>query len=363
MLFVWFASLTLALALGAPTQAREVAHHNGANIQRPLFSADASLLSYEAHIVDQRVIELYVGDAEGKQFERVRPQSQVALAGLAAGFTTTSRSAVTHELSFSPPQYKQYVYSASQSTADYNLYLSGVIGPIGSAPGTDGGPSWSPNGKWIVFSSARTGQGDLYLLDVAGIEAPPRQLTFAPQSAELYPAWSPDSLKLVYVGRGTVGDNLWLLPTTGGKPLQLTHWSGSQLHPTFSPDGQWVAFYADRNHDKLFDLYVVPARTQSTPTLVARDVVPSSSGPTWSPDSQHLVFVCNDDKRFDPLCVVSPSSPLGVRTLDVGTVGHTDLALAQTPFGMLRLAVVAQGIRGDSERTFKRLFVVDLAQL
>ena len=58
-----------------------------------------------------------------------------------------------------------------------------------SDPGSDLSPAWSPDGAWIVFSSDRGGNFDLWLVPAAG--GPPIQLTDDP-APEVEPAWSPD---------------------------------------------------------------------------------------------------------------------------------------------------------------------------
>ena len=88
----------------------------------------------------------------------------------------------------------QYVVSASNALGDYDLYFKNSP-YAGNHPSADGGCSWSPNGRYIVFTSARSGGGDLYLIDTEQVDASPKSITNTPLAAEVYPTWSGDSKK------------------------------------------------------------------------------------------------------------------------------------------------------------------------
>lgn len=350
-------SLVLSASAG-PTI--EVAARDGANLQRPSWSPDGRQLAYEANFYDRKEIELFVGDPHAKSFKRVQPVVRGA-SSIAAGFGKAGGSGgsrVAHEIAWSPSSIGRYVYTASSDSNVYDLYMmSGTA--IAPSPATDGGAAWSPDGKHLVFSSARTGQGDLYHLQTSDLTAPPRRLTRTEDAAELFATWSPDSQRIAFVGKGQTGDNIFLLPSLTGAPVQLTTWSGTQTSPSFSPDGQKIAFYANRDVRDRFDLFIVEARQGSAPVRVATDVV-LNRAPRWTPDGQHLIFVCNDDDRYDPICRAPAREKATVERLDLGTVGHGDLDLAQAPDGKLWLAFTAQGRTKDTERSFKRLFIAPL---
>lgn len=355
--------LLALLSLTATAAPAEVASREGANIQRPTWSPDGRQLAYEANFHDIKQIELYVGDPSTGVFGRVQPVVRGA-SSIASGFGTsgagTSRggSRVAHELTWAPPSVGRYLYTASNDANVYDLYIMNG-GAIAASPAADGTPAWSPDGKHIAFTSARTGQGDLYLLSVSALTAPPKRLTRTEDAAELYATWSPDSTSLTFVGKGKNGDNLFLLPSLTGAPVQLTTWSGTQTAPTYAADGRLIAFYANRDVRDRFDLYVVAPQQGATPRRLATDVV-VNTGARFTPDGRYLIFVCNDDANYDPVCVVPVDGTAKPRALDLGTVGHGDLDLAPASGGQLQLAFVAQGRSIDQERSFKRLFVAKL---
>jgi Tol biopolymer transport system component len=346
----------LAATLGAPS-VPATPDYDG-HCQAPRWSPDGSKLAFEVNDHRKKTIELLVvRPGEGAAPRRISPPS----AGVAApGFADASGESVVHELSWSPVQ-GRFVYSATGAAHDYDLYLdSGGI--LAAAPGADGSPAWSPGGLDIVFSSARTGQGDLYVLDLGHPGTPPLRLTGDPSASELYPAWSPDGRMVVYVGHSPTGDHLFLVDDIAfPAPRAITAWPGSQTRPRFSPDGKLIAFYSNHEDPRRFDLYVM--RLEGTPTRVATGVLPNDGGPRFTPDGRHLVFVRRDDAKFNPIVIAPLSDPTATIELHTGTVGNGDLDLVRRADGSTWLAVAAQGGTGDMERDFRRIWIAKLPGL
>ncbi|MCO4743417.1 MAG: PD40 domain-containing protein [Proteobacteria bacterium] len=297
-------------------------------------------------------MELWVGDPVSKQFTPVTPRA-ASSTSLSAGFATQAPTAATHELAWAPDG-SRYVFASTGSTRDYDLYLEGGTA-ISAAPGADGGASFSPDGTSLLFTSARSGEGDLYLLSVADLTAPARRLSKTTVTSEVYATWHPQGMGLAWVAHGETGDHVFWSPALGDEPLQVTDARGSQTRPQFSPTGRWIAYYQSRE-DSGFDLMAV--EPGSKPFRIAEKVVPDSSGPSWTP-ADELVFVQDIDEAFDPIAVAPVTAPETARMLDLPTVGHGDLDLGIRD-GRVQLAYVAQGREGDARREFKKLYVVAL---
>ncbi len=331
------------------------------NCQSPRWSPDGARLAFEVNYHDRKAIETYVMVPGQGQPNQVRPIARGASA-ITAGFATAKDDMVVHELAWAPAKVGRFVYAASGADRDYNLYIDQGGTPIVATPGADGGPAWSPDGRWIAFTSARSGQGDIYLLDINHIDQPPQQITTAPTSAELYVTWSPDSQRLAYVGHSDDGDNLYLiLDLANPNPTLLTSWGATQTRPSFSPDGSKLAFYSNHQDSNRFDLYAMAPG--GSPKLVAQRVVLDSAGPSWTPDGRHLIYVQDDESRYDPVQVAPVEHPERARSVATQTVGNGDLDVSTGTDGRVYLAVTAQGLEGDAKRDFKRVYVMELTDL
>ena len=118
-------------------------------------------------------------------------------------------------------------------------------------PGLDYEATFSPDGRWVVFTSERRGQPDLYVLDLAA-GGPPR-LLIDNAALEDQAAISPDGKTIAFVGTQSGNADIYVMPfdplTTQGfdAAVNLTRHGGGDFRPAFSPDGKRIAFSTDRD--------------------------------------------------------------------------------------------------------------------
>src|SRR5688572_12353701 len=83
--------------------------------------------------------------------------------------------------------------------------------------------------------------------------------------------------------------DLWLVPTGGGEPRRLTTHDASDSSPSWSPDGQWIAFESKRDGDDETQIYVIPFGGGEARRVTK---VPTGAGSAkWFPDSKSLAFI------------------------------------------------------------------------
>ncbi len=123
------------------------------------------------------------------------------------------------------------------------------------------------------------------------------------------PSWSPDGSKIVFVSnqtededRNSNSDIFTIEAHLGGQIKQLTHWTGSDESPEWSPDGKQIA-YLQSNSDKPFIMYdqqnilcVMDGNGDHHKSLTL-NLDRSVKQPTWSDDGKNIGFLVVDDRR------------------------------------------------------------------
>ena len=169
-------------------------------------------------------------------------------------------------------------------------------------------PSLSPDRSKIAFASNRTGEWDIYVLDLKTGET--QQMTQS-TAYDGNPGWSPDGEYLIY--QTLNGSNLDLIILAvndlSNAPIQLTADSGDNYDAAWSPDGHTVAFVTNRNSQSelwLADLQNIDERFSTLEAAAQTEY----STPSWSPDGQTLAWCQHDsESRIMTLSMSAKDSP------------------------------------------------------
>ncbi|HEY4079307.1 MAG TPA: hypothetical protein VGM81_01310 [Burkholderiaceae bacterium] len=219
-------------------------------------------------------------------------------------------------------------FAQSGEKKNKGLFLLNRIGPsaaqiyVANADGTgerklidsgtlDYNASFSADGKWIVFTSERDGLGNanIYRARADGSEA--ERLVDSPNVDDAA-VLSPDGSKLAFVStRDGFFANIWVLDIQTKKLTNMTGRAGIQgeagkpngfYRPSWSPDGQWLAFSSDRNtewkghhngagweHTQELGIYILRVDGTGFRQIAGKPTWCTGS-PKWSPDGKRVVF-------------------------------------------------------------------------
>jgi Tol biopolymer transport system component len=143
-------------------------------------------------------------------------------------------------------------------------------------------PAISPDGTRIALFRAEAGpNGDFWIVPADGGDA--RQLTFDLRAGS-WPAWTPDGRYLVFSSARAGSSTLWQIRPDGGAPQPLTSGAGEDDQPAISRDGTRLMFTNTRNtwHLRVRD-----------PDTVERQLLERRTEilfPTFSPDGRRIAF-------------------------------------------------------------------------
>lgn len=179
-----------------------------------------------------------------------------------------------------------HIAFTSMRTGDNDIYMMEINGKnlqnLTNHLANDFSPAFSPDGQWMAYVSNRDGRSGIYLMNLATKKS--RRLT-TPQSANTEPEWSPDGESIAFVSNRANRANQYDVYRINVNSLefqQLTN-EGDNYNPTWSPDGQSIAFSSKRDGE-VFSVYVMTADGRRQRKLT------QGSNPTWSPDGKQIAY-------------------------------------------------------------------------
>ena len=184
----------------------------------------------------------------------------------------------------------------SDRGGDRDLYLmdvgTGAIDQLTTDPGSDGNPTWSPDGTRIAFDSDRDGDFDIYVMNADGTGL---ERLVGDEGADVSPAWSPDGESIAYATTRDGNNEIHVVDMRTGEDLRITKNPAHDGQPTWSPDGSSIAFSSDRTgNSEIFVMGSDGADQRNLTRSASEELKPS-----WSPDGSSIAFDGDRDGDFD----------------------------------------------------------------
>ena len=280
----------------------------------PTLSPDGKSVVFFANgnnLRGQVFIDLWLGDGEtGKRTARlIRSNVDANYEELRLLYSQCAFSPDGQELAFTAQQRgKDVLYLLDVKTRKtykrFDLDLESVTGP-----------SWSPDGKRIVFSGSSGGITDLYVVNADGSEI--RRLT-SDKFGDLQPQWSPDGRTIAFAtDRDSANlDRLafhpWrigLLDVATGAISIVGGQSGLNLNPQWAPDGRSIAYISDRTGAANLFLYDLDSRQHYQLTNVTSAIsalTELSPAISWARDADRLAFTYYENGQYTVWSVNNP---------------------------------------------------------
>lgn len=243
----------------------------------PSFSRDGRYLAFSRliSIASSDIYTVSLNESMNENIESRITSDNMMIRGLC--FTVNSR---------------EIVYASRRKGSIYNLWKvslsGGVPEPVTNNERDTISPALSPLGDRLIYVQSLIDPNiwRIFINESGTPSAPPQRL-IASTFDEDSPSFSPDGKKIVFVSRRTGNFELWICTLDGSKPRQLTNIGGALTGtPRWSPDGRLIVFdcWVGANAD----IYVINAEG-GQPRRITQD--PSEDiTPSWSGDSTHIYF-------------------------------------------------------------------------
>jgi TolB protein len=148
---------------------------------------------------------------------------------------------------------------------------------------------FGPRSNDVTFVMHKDNNTDIFMSEMGGTSL--RRLT-THRAIEVSPSWSPDGKRMVFMSDRSGTPQLYILDVESGQERRITYKGEYNASPAWSPTGEWIVYSARTGLENM-DIYVIdPESLYSYPVVLHERV---DQDPAWSPDGRKIVF--SSDRR------------------------------------------------------------------
>jgi serine/threonine protein kinase/Tol biopolymer transport system component len=204
------------------------------------------------------------------------------------------------------PDGSRIVYSSEE--VDFDLIRIAADGspptPFLATSQSEKDPVWSPTKDEYAYITNRSGTAEIWLASGNGEWRRPiatAQSFDGPTFLLANLAYSPDGQRVAYQRRGVHNYHIWISPVAGGPAVELSeNLSQYEDSPTWSPDGNWIAFVMSHSPGTDFSLARMKVGAGSQIEIIRKGII-FPSNPQWSPRGDWITV-----DQPDGFSIVSP---------------------------------------------------------